>query len=91
MRRGIGGFLAGIVSILSATAPVVAAEALVKPRLVDSVEARYPEGAHGDAEVVLSVLIAEDGRVTEVEARSGDAPFEAAMATTRRILNPKTG
>jgi TonB family protein len=51
---------------------------VVKPRLLESVDARYPEGAHGNAEVVLSVLIGEDGRVAELELRSGQAPFEAA-------------
>ncbi len=64
--------------VLLAAASAVAADGVVKPRLLESAEARYPEGAHGGAEVTLSVLIAEDGRVAEVDVRSGDAPFEAA-------------
>jgi TonB family protein len=62
---------------LLATASAVAAE-VVKPRLLESVEAAYPAGAQGDAQVELAVLIGEDGRVTEVEVRRGDAPFADA-------------
>ena len=75
-RCGAAGWLLGVVCVL-ATASAVAAE-LVKPRLLDSVEATYPVGAHGDAQVELAVLIGEDGRVTEVEVRSGEQPFAAA-------------
>ncbi|RYZ04559.1 MAG: TonB family protein [Myxococcales bacterium] len=78
MLRGVGGLIAAVSCVLLATVSAVAADAVTKPTLVDSVEARYPEGARGAAEVVLSVLIAEDGRVTEVEARSGEPPFEGA-------------
>ena len=62
---------------LLATAQSVAAE-IVKPRLLESVEATYPAGAHGDEQVELSVLIGEDGRVTEVEVRRGEPPFADA-------------
>jgi TonB family protein len=61
-----------------ATASAVAADALQKPQLLQSVEARYPQGAHGQAEVVLAVLIGEDGRVAELDVRSGEPAFEAA-------------
>lgn len=64
-------------ALLLATASAVAAE-VVKPRLLESVEAAYPAGASGDAQIELSVLIGEDGRVTEVEVRRGDAPFAEA-------------
>jgi TonB family protein len=92
VKRGVGGFIAGVLCVLSATASAVAADAVVKPELLGSVEARYPEGARGDAEVVLSVLIAEDGRVTEVETRSGDSAFEAAAraAVVRWTFAPAT-
>jgi TonB family protein len=78
-RCGFAGWLLGV-ACLFATASAVAAE-LVKPRLLDSVEAQYPAGAHGDAQVELAVLIGEDGRVTELEVRSGEQPFaDAARA-----------
>lgn len=80
MRRGVGVkgwvWLCGVLCSL-VTATAVAGE-LVKPQLVDSVEAAYPEGAHGDATVELLVLIGEDGRVSDIQVRSGDAPFDAA-------------
>jgi hypothetical protein len=66
------------VAWLVATASAVAADAIVKPRLLDSVEASYPEGAHGDAQVELAVLIGEDGRVSEIDLRSGEEPFVSA-------------
>jgi Gram-negative bacterial TonB protein C-terminal/TonB-dependent Receptor Plug Domain len=69
---------------LLSTALAGAAE-IVKPRLLDSVEASYPLGAYGDAQVELAVLIGEDGRVTELDVRSGEQPFadaaRAAVAT----------
>jgi TonB family protein len=69
----------GVVCWLAA-ASAVAAE-IAKPRLLDSVEATYPAGAHGDAQVELVVLIGEDGRVTELEVSSGEQPFaDAARA-----------
>jgi hypothetical protein len=60
-----------------ASASASAAE-IVKPRLLDSVEAGYPAGAHGDAQVELQVLIGEDGRVTELTVQSGVEPFASA-------------
>ena len=54
------------------------AAGIVKPQLLDSRDAPYPEGAHGDAVVELSVLIGEDGRVAELRVRSGEPPFDAA-------------
>ncbi|HYP87346.1 MAG TPA: energy transducer TonB, partial [Polyangiaceae bacterium] len=81
--RGVGGLLG--VALCLATASAVAADAIVKPRLLDSVEASYPEGAHGDAQVELAVLIGEDGRVSEIDVRSGDEPFVgAAKAAVER-------
>ncbi|HYP89950.1 MAG TPA: energy transducer TonB, partial [Polyangiaceae bacterium] len=81
--RGVGGLLG--VALCLATASAVAADAIVKPRLLDSVEASYPEGARGDAQVELAVLIGEDGRVSEIDVRSGQEPFvSAAKAAVER-------
>ena len=69
---------------LLAGAAASAAE-VVKPRLLDAVEASYPAGAHGDAVVVLSVLIGEDGRVTELQVSMGEQPFaDAARAAVAK-------
>jgi TonB family protein len=51
---------------------------IVKPRLLESGEAAYPEGARGSAEVELAVVVGEDGGVADVTVRSGRAPFDAA-------------
>jgi TonB family protein len=66
------------VIVLLATVSAVAEDAIVKPKLLDSVEASYPEGASGDAQVELAVLIGEDGRVSEIDVRSGEEPFRSA-------------
>jgi len=72
------------VALILAAASATAAD-IVKPRLLESVEAAYPEGAHGDAQVQLSVLIGEDGQVSEIDVRGGEAPFiDAAKAAVER-------
>jgi TonB family protein len=68
-------FLAALPVVAQET--VDAASGILKPRLLESADPPYPSGAHGDASVVLSVLIGEDGRVTEVQVRSGEPPFDA--------------
>jgi len=74
-----------------ASASATAAE-IVKPRLLDSIEAGYPAGAHGDAQVELQVLIGEDGRVTELTVRTGVEPFASAArdAVAKWIFSPAT-
>ncbi len=66
------------------------ASGIVKPRLLEAPEPPYPEGAAGEASVILSVLIAEDGRVTEVDVRSGEPPFDSAarLAVARWRFTP---
>lgn len=54
------------------------AAGIVKPRLIEASQAVYPAGAQGDASVELSVTIGEDGRVSEIQVRSGEPPFDAA-------------
>jgi TonB family protein len=55
-----------------------AADGVVKPQVLQQVEAGYPDGARGDSEVTLAVTIGEDGRVSEIDVRSGEPPFDAA-------------
>jgi TonB family protein len=82
-RLGLGRWLIGVACYL--VAPVLAAQrapeaatGIVKPRLLESTEPTYPAGAQGDAVVELSVLVGEDGRVSELLVRTGQPPFEAA-------------
>ncbi len=76
-RRWVGGWLLGA-ACLFGVASAFAAEPITKPRLLESVEPGYPVGAQGDAEVELTVLIGEDGRVTELSVRAGAQPFADA-------------
>lgn len=81
--RGTAGWLFGVACVV-ATASAVAAD-VVRPRLLEAVEASYPALAHGDAEVELAALIGEDGRVSELEVRRGEPPFaDAARAAVLR-------
>lgn len=52
----------------------------------------YPEGASGDARVVLELLIAADGRVADVRVVSGEAPFAdaARVAAKTWTFEPAT-
>lgn len=51
---------------------------LVLPRISPMPEVVYPEGAEGDAEVVLVLVIARDGRVRGVDVERGEEPFASA-------------
>src|SRR5262245_53035085 len=48
---------------------------IVPPRLESSSNVAYPEGAQGDARVILVLTIDKDGVVRSVELESGDEPF----------------
>lgn len=76
-RSGVARWLVGTLGVLLTT-HALAAEAITKPELRESALAKYPEGAQGDAVVVLAVLIGEDGRVSDVDVRSGEEPFAGA-------------
>ncbi len=52
---------------------------LVAPRLVEGEPPPYPEGATGEARVVVSLVVDQAGRVSEAEiAESGGEAFDAA-------------
>jgi TonB family protein len=52
----------------------------------------YPEGARGAAEVVLELVIAQDGSVSDVSVREGSEPFASAarIAVWRWQFTPAT-
>ena len=56
-------------------APPAAAEPIVPPRLLAPVQASYPEGAEGDASVVVAVTVAPDGTVQSARIIEGLEPF----------------
>ncbi len=52
--------------------------AIVPPHPVSDTRVAYPDGATGDSEVVLELVIRRDGSVERAVAQSGDAPFVEA-------------
>jgi hypothetical protein len=53
---------------------------LVPPSLTSAAEVPYPEGARGDAVVILTLTISRDGKVEAARATEGDEPFVSAAA-----------
>lgn len=51
---------------------------LIPPRVVSEPPATYPDGASGAAEVMLEVVVGEDGAVTDVKLVEGTEPFASA-------------
>ena len=49
--------------------------AIVPPRLLAPVPAGYPDGAEGDASVVVAVTVAADGSVQNARVLEGSEPF----------------
>jgi hypothetical protein len=63
--------------------PVSAPVPVVPPRPLTPLHADYPEGAHGDADVVLVLVINADGSIRKARAEIGDEPFiTAAVAAS---------
>ncbi|HVU03075.1 MAG TPA: TonB-dependent receptor [Polyangiaceae bacterium] len=61
-----------------------AAPELVPPKLSSDATALYPKGAHGDATVLLDLLVDRDGHVADVRVVSGEPPFSDAAAASAR-------
>lgn len=59
--------------------------AVVPPQIDGSPEVAYPEGAKGDAEVILVLTVQKDGTVKTAEASQGEEPF--ASAAQKAALN----
>ncbi len=52
-----------------------AADAIVPPRLLAPIQAGYPEGAEGDAAVIVAVTVGVDGSVQNARVIEGAEPF----------------
>jgi TonB family protein len=52
---------------------------IVAPARIDPAPVPYPDGATGDAEVVVELEIEKDGTVGSVQVREGAAPFDQAV------------
>lgn len=56
------------------------AAAIVPPRLLSEANVPYPEGATGDARVVLTLVVLEDGRVGSATPAEEQLPFSSHAA-----------
>lgn len=71
-----------VLSTCSAPLRAQTPPALVPPVALGSTEVPYPEGADGDAAVVLELVVEKDGSVSSATVVEGDEPFaERARAT----------
>jgi len=76
---------------LEPTPPATAnTQALVPPKLVYEEPAKYPQGASGEATVVVEILVDLDGTVGEARIADGDEPFasEAVEAAKKCRFEP---
>jgi TonB family protein len=65
--------------------PAPPGEAIVPPRPIDPIAPSYPEGAEGDASVLLEVRVESDGTPSDVRAVEGAEPFASkAIEAVRR-------
>jgi len=70
LRLLYGPALAALLFAANASAQV-----MVPPKVLTQPDVLYPEGAKGDAVVVLKLTIDEKGAVVDVNVESGDEPF----------------
>jgi len=78
--RAIALGLACLSGLLPARAHAQKPE-VVAPTQIAAEPVPYPPNAHGAAEVVLELVIAQDGSVGEVKVREGSEPFASAART----------
>jgi TonB family protein len=74
----------GLLLALGGSARAQAPQGSVPPQLRGEAEVVYPEGASGDAAVVIEALVDADGTVTQVSVVSGAEPFASAARRAAR-------
>ncbi len=84
MRRSFLAPLAALLAVTLGAPPVHAAPeapaevATTPPSLESTPEVAYPEGAEGEANVVLVIVVDKEGGVRSVDVDAGSEPFAAA-------------
>jgi TonB family protein len=81
MRTSMTRWLACAVGLLASVAPLSAragAGEVVPPQLASPAQIAYPDGASGEASVVLLLTVDKNGGVRDVVVLSGDEPFASA-------------
>ena len=85
MRRAVVALIAAlsVVSARASAAPpnTVEQPKLVAPKQIYAPTVPYPEGASGEADVIVQIVVAIDGTVESATALEGDEPFATAAAT----------
>jgi hypothetical protein len=80
----VGALLAAPAAVAQPKPPVPVrstTHVLVAPRLASEGAVRYPEGAKGDANVVLTLSIDDDGAVLEATPVEANEPFSSEAAS----------
>jgi TonB-dependent receptor-like protein/TonB-like protein len=98
--RRIAAIALGALSLLgaasitgrAAAAPPATVSAVVPPRIDPPPQVAYPEGATGDAEVLLILTIDKEGKVRSAEVETGQEPFATAakQAAAGWLFQPAT-
>jgi len=71
----------------AAPSPDAAAKAVVvPPQLLSEAVVPYPEGAHGDASIVLTLTVNADGSVRQVSAPPTNEPFSSLAVTAAKAF-----
>jgi Gram-negative bacterial TonB protein C-terminal/TonB-dependent Receptor Plug Domain len=92
LRRFASGFGLACTCVLAPTLAQAQQPEVVAPTQVAAEPVPYPDLAHGPAEVVLELVIAQDGSVADVSLRQGTEPFASAarIAVIRWQFTPAT-
>ncbi len=87
----IGALACGLACTLTATASAqpapsatAAPDPVEPPKLLSDPDVPYPAGAHGDATVIVVIVVGEDGDVRSVAPEGADEPFLSAAADAVR-------
>ena len=83
-RHSTAWLLRAALSLGSASAFAQDAPALTAPLVQNSTDVAYPDGAHGDAVVILELAIDPNGTVSQADVLAGTAPF--AQHAQRAVL-----
>jgi len=92
LRRIVGAGWIGCWLSLAPGLALAQKPEVVAPTQVAAEPVPYPEGGRGAAEVVLELVIAQDGSVSDVSVREGSEPFASAarVAVKRWQFAPAT-
>jgi len=74
-RSRLGSSAAACFALLALVARVASADGIEPPRVLGEAAVEYPAGGHGEAVVILDLLVQPDGTVGDVRVVAGASPF----------------